>query len=128
MNNDLRVSLHWFFSVWLTFLTILVLLLYLMAKVYGIQPGMLHGFIGVWLSGTLVIGVAPALMVIGDEANDNFMADISELSQQMMQYGNGIVWIVWIARLCYRRVLVPVGNFILFMVVVLPRNKADAPD
>ncbi len=93
MENKGKVVLYWCGGVILASLTALVIGLYLVALMFGIQPETLANLIGTWLAVSFIIAFTPLLMVVLGVADDCTIRYFAETGVQIAKYGNPVGWL-----------------------------------
>ncbi|HQT82574.1 MAG TPA: hypothetical protein PLW99_00240 [Candidatus Paceibacterota bacterium] len=94
-KTGVKAALYWFAGVILAFPSVLLVVLYLVAKLYGIPPGALFSIAETGLLCTLIIAVLPAL-VVGLGSANGWMAEFCfKNGRWMLHYGNIFAWGIW---------------------------------
>ena len=156
-TNKKAAVLYWISGVILLFTSALLIVLYVFAKGFDIQPESMSGFVGTWLS--LTVGFAflpPPIILIGDDTADGEMVkQLYEIGQEMVLFGNAVAWFLWLCAwffaVClllvfreklmgfddedqlpdplYRRLFNSAKNIRLAVAIfILPNKKGEVPD
>lgn len=96
MSNSARAVMYWFIGIVLVSATILLVVLYLVATIHGIQTETLHSIIDVWEFGTFIVAIVPLLLIPFGVVDDRMKQDFSKNGLRLIVQWNVIAWVLWV--------------------------------
>ncbi|MDP1689884.1 MAG: hypothetical protein Q8L52_01630 [bacterium] len=100
-TDGFKAVLYWFTGIMLASISLLLIGLYAVAKVFGIPPEVLAGLISVWLSCSLIIALMPMMLIAIGVADDQMIKCFSENGRRLTLRYNIVAWVVWACMLIW---------------------------